>query len=114
MLFLCVLNGSYMVRYPFYVLYNLYLAKEDQLFPGLGIYSGIFAIYVQCRSPESRTTTIVFYALCLLYVLSTVAVVSDLIALILEVSNNSICNNIFFFISYAEPSQHTTSSTSPS
>ena len=86
---------------------NLYPVEEFQLFPGLGIYSGIFAIYIQCPSKESRTATIVFYALCLLYVLSTATVVSDLLNCIIQVSNISICKNIFFFISYAEPSQYT-------
>ena len=42
--------------------------------------------------------TIVFYAICLLYILSTLTFVSDLVALILEVSNDSICNkNINFY-----------------
>ena len=77
--------------------FNLYPAKEVQLFPGLGIYSGIFAIYIQCPSKESRTATIVFYALCLLYVLSTATVVSDLLFIILEVSNSSISENIFVY-----------------
>ena len=36
-----------------------------------------------------------FYALCLLYILSTVDFVSDALTLILAVSNNSICKNIF-------------------
>ena len=74
------------------------LAKEVQLFPGLGIYSGIFSIYLQCvLSRESRTTTIIFYALCVLYVLSTATVVSDLLEFVIQVSNNSICKNIIFY-----------------
>ena len=40
--------------------------------------NGIFAIYIQCvLSTESRTTSIVFYSLCLLYLLSTATIVSD-------------------------------------
>jgi hypothetical protein len=70
------------------------LAKEVQFFLGLGFYSGIFAIYLQCPSKESRTAIIVFYVLCLLYVLSMATVVSDLLAAILEVSDNSIRNII--------------------
>ena len=57
-------------------------------------------MYLQCRSNDStgRTPTIVFYAICLLYVLSTGSFVSDLVALILEVGNNSICSkNIIFY-----------------
>ena len=76
------------------------LAKEVQL---LGLYSGIFVMYLQCpsESNKSGTTTILFYALCLLYVLSTVTFVGDLLSFILELSlevstNNSICKNIIF------------------
>ena len=61
-----------------------------------GLYSGIFALYLQCPSRTSRMATIVFYALCLLYILSTATIVSDLVALIIEVSNNSICVNVIF------------------
>ena len=94
-----VLKGSSMVRYPFCSL-PCTLAKEVQLIPGLGFYSGLFALYFQCQLNEStgRTATTVSYAICLLYVLSTLNFVSDLAALILEVSNNSICNkNIIFY-----------------
>ena len=91
------------------------LAKEVQLFPGLGIYSGILAIYLHCaltRRKESRTTTIVFYALCLLYILSTVTVVCDLLVYIIEVSNNSIRKNKNFYTTYADAYRYTTGSTS--
>ena len=53
-------------------------------------------MYIQCKPNKSRTSTILLYTLCLLYVLSTANVVADLVALILQVSNNSICNNIIF------------------
>ena len=44
-----------------------------------------------------------FYAVCLLYVLSTASFVSDLVALILEVSKNSIYSiKILFFISVVQ------------
>jgi len=42
-----------------------------------GLYSGIFAIYLQCPSKESKTATIVFYLLCVLYLLSTATLVCD-------------------------------------
>ena len=58
----------------------------------LGLYSGIFAMYLQ-RPPNKSKTYIIFYALCVLYVLSTVNVVVDL-AGSTTVSNNSICKNI--------------------
>ena len=94
--FLCVLNGSYTVRW-----YKLTctFAKEVQFFPGLGMYSGTIVIYLHyalTRGKESRTTTFVF-ALCILYILSTATVFSDLIAYIIEVSNNSICKYIIFY-----------------
>ena len=77
--------------------FNLYAAKKVQLFPGLGVYSGIYAIYLYCvLSKESRTTSIIFYALCLVYVLSTATVVSDLLATVMEVSNNSLSKYIIF------------------
>ena len=97
-----VLKGSSMVRYPFCSL-PCTLAKDVQLIPDLGLYSGMLAIYLQHRTIEStgRTPTtggIIFYAICLLYVLSTVNFVSDFVVLILQVSNNSICSkNIIFY-----------------
>ena len=96
--FLPVLKGSSMVRYPFCSLPCTF-AKEVHLTPGLGLYSGILAVYFQCQSNEStgRTTTIVFYAICLLFVLSTVDFISDLVSFIFEVSNNSICSKFFFY-----------------
>ena len=83
---------------------TLNLAEEIELFPGTGLYSGIFAIYLQCPKKDSRTGIIVFYLLCLLYVLSTATVVCDLLSATVayssqyKVSNNLICNlkNMFF------------------
>ena len=88
------------------------LLKKSKLFPGLGIYSGIFAIYSQCALKESRTTTIVYYALCLLYVLSTATVVTDLLLAVIEVSTNYNCKNIIFSLIYADAYRCTTGSTS--
>ena len=47
---------------------------------------------------KSRKATTVFYALCLLYVLSTFTIVCDLLVITLqiEVSYNSISKNIIF------------------
>ena len=93
-----------MVRYPFYSL-PCTLTKEVQIFPVLGLYSGIFVIYLQCQSNKStdtgRRANILFYAICFLYVLSTLDFVCDLIAVIFEVSDNSICAKDFFYISCA-------------
>ena len=68
------------------------VAKEVQLSLGLGIYSGIFAMYLQNHLKERRTATIVFYVLCLLYVLSLASFISELLGSIpfKIVSNNSI------------------------
>lgn len=63
---------------------------------GLGLYSGIFVMYLQHPSNKSRTS-IILYALCLLYILSTATIVSDLLTLILGVSINSISKNSLFF-----------------
>lgn len=67
------------------------LAKKSNYSPGPGIYSGIFALYLRCLSDKSRTTTILSYALITLYVLSAATIISDLVSLIIEVSNYSIC-----------------------
>ena len=94
--FQCLWKGSYTVRYLFYMPWLIPM----QLFSGLlGIYSGIFAIYLQLVSKESRTTTFIFYSLCLLYILSTATVVSDFLFAIIGVSNKSISKNIIFFFS---------------
>ena len=59
----------------------------------LGVYSGIFALYLQCPSDESRarSANIVFYILSILYILCAVTVVCDLLEGIFEVSNKFIC-----------------------
>ena len=79
-------------------------AQKVQLFTVLGVYSGIFAIYLQWTSDESRTLTanVVFYAICLLYVFCAATVVGDFISYIVQVSNKfSICKSIIFIISCA-------------
>ena len=83
---------------------TLRLAKEV---PCLGFYSGIFAIYLQCPSTKSRTTILVLYALCLLYVLSVATLVCDTVSFILGVSNYySICKNIIFNQLFSRVSGH--------
>ena len=78
----------------------------------LGLYSGIFAMYLQCQSNKSRTTTtqagVLFYALCLLYVLSTATFVCDIVNFVLSVSNDSICKIIYLFISCTVACRRTT------
>jgi hypothetical protein len=77
---------------------SLTLANEVQLFLGLGIYTGIFAIYLQCPSKVDRTATIVFYVLCFLYVLSMANVAVDLLEGARGVSNNSICKIVIMLM----------------
>ena len=88
----------------------LLVSNNVQLFLDLGVYSGIFTIYLQCTSNESRTRTanVVFYIICLLYVLCATAVVSDLIAFIIEVdvSYKLICKNIILIICRAGAYQY--------
>jgi hypothetical protein len=67
---------------------------EVQIFLGSGVYSGIFAIYLQCPSKESRAATIVFYALCLLYILSTATVVCDAAAFTVGLHSHVSSKNI--------------------
>ena len=50
---------------------------------------------------ETRKGTTVFYALCLLYVLSTATIVIDLIIIAIEVSNNFYLQIYHFLISSA-------------
>jgi hypothetical protein len=47
---------------------------------------------------KSGRVSIVFYGLCLLYVLSMATVVIDLLACILQVSDNSICEIIIMLM----------------
>ena len=100
-----VLKGSSSVTYrsislKLYPCYYKLLKKSC-----LGVYSGIFAIYLQCPSDESRarSANIVFYILCILYSFGAASVVGDLLADIFAVSNNLICKDIILIISYAVP-----------
>ena len=89
----------------------LQVAKEVQLFPaGLGLYSGIFAIYLQSPPKESRTATIIFSVLCLLYILSTATVVTDVLNNIIAVSKRFYLVRTSFFINYADGYQYTSTS----
>ena len=70
-------------------------------------------MYLHCSSNKSTTTIILFYALCLLYALSSAIVVSDLVGtIILQVSNNPICKNINPSISCAVAYQYSIASIS--
>ena len=74
----CCLEGFFFGKiYVLLCVLTRTLSKELQL--GLGVYSGIFAMYLQCPSKDPRTATIIFYVLCLLYVLSMANAVSDIV-----------------------------------
>lgn len=66
-------------------------------------------MYLQRSPNKSRTAIVIFYALCLLYILSAATVVSDLVAIILEVSTDAIYIE-YFLVSCAV--QFTIASTS--
>ena len=93
---LCICLEGFLYGKIFVLCALTYLCTLNPIIPGLGVYSGIFAIYLQHPAKDSRTAIIIFYVLCLLYVLSTVTVVNDIINTALRVSNNSICKNIIF------------------
>ena len=71
--------------------------KDVQFFPVLGVYSGIFAIYLQYPSNKSKTRLedVVFYILCLLYGFCAATVVCDLLVFTFEVSNKFIFRILF-------------------
>jgi hypothetical protein len=76
------------------------LLKKMSDYSLIGIYSGMFIMYLQCTLALkiSKETNIVLCALCLLYALSTIIFLADFVYLLLDVSNNnSICkiNQLF-------------------
>ena len=75
------------------------LAYQVKLFhrDGLGIYTGIFVLYLNYAWKKSRAA-VILYALCLLYVLSAITLAADVTRLVYSVSNDtSICQNIIFY-----------------
>ena len=99
-----VLKDSSSVTYPFCVLTCTFLlvANKVQLFHGLGLYSGIFALYLHCPSDKTRKSNVVFYILSLLYVFCAATFISDLITVIFGVSNNSIWRKILSLSSFMQ------------
>ena len=75
-----VWNGSSLVRYLSTVKLKLLLAKAVQRCVIPGLYSGIFAIYLQHRGSQqstNRANNILFYALWVLYALTTATIILD-------------------------------------
>ena len=103
-----VSNGSSSVTYCSMCL-KLYPCYKLLKKSCLGVYSGIFVIYIQCPSNNSesrtRSANIIFYILCLLYILCAATVVCDLLEGVFAVSNKFNCHgkNIIFIISCAVP-----------
>ena len=93
--------------------FNLYPAWKSPIIPrSRNLFRNIRHISTMHNDEESRTINIVFYSLCLLYILSTATVLSDLLEVIFEASNNSIYYKNNTFISYTVACQFTTSSIS--
>ena len=66
-----------------------------------GVYSGIFALYLHYaakRAKKGTKTTILFYALCVLYVLSGVVMnLDNLVAVFAVFAPNLVSNNEYYF-----------------
>lgn len=83
-----------------------------------GIYSGVFALYLRhyaARKLKGTSNAILFYALCVLYILSTVIMTLDMAYFVAlgNVSNNEQKKTFVLIISCAEP-EHQFSITVPS
>ena len=59
----------------------------------LGIYSGIFAMYLRYYSSQKDTKSILFYAVCVLYALNTTKIVLNFMTFGPLVSNNTVLPN---------------------
>ena len=66
--------GRVLIRYDILFHHSHYqVAKAVRHYPISGVYTGIFALYLQyytSRKDASKGNNIIFYALCLLYLLS--------------------------------------------
>ena len=81
-----VWKGSSLVWYLSTVKLKLLLAKAVQCCAIPGLYSGIFAIYLQHRGSQQstdRTKNILFYALWVLYASTTATIIVDVLELYL-------------------------------
>ena len=94
------MKGSFSVRYNLTLKQIIdTLAKKSNYSLGPGIYTGILIIYFLCSSNKSRSTVILFNAICLLYVLSAVTLVLDVVFFNISVSKktNPIRKNTIFY-----------------
>jgi hypothetical protein len=88
-------QASSSVRYLFYNCHDPSLKQP----PFSGLYSGIFALYLQCHASKTDTAKpncILIYALCILYVLSVATIGFDIISFVVPTSVSN--NERFLFI----------------
>ena len=67
--------------------------------PSSGLYSGIFALYLQCyasRTDTAKANYILFYSLCFLYMLSVATIGFDIVSFVV-ISPVSKIEPLFFF-----------------
>lgn len=103
-----------MVWYPI-PFYNFKLSRPilKQSLPGL--YSGVFALYLHYAAKKGTTgyTAIVFYALCVLYILTGVVVAVDmLVAVLADFLPSNVSNNELFVKNFCANRLCTDSTTS--
>ena len=101
----CILSqmsGRILLRYDTTTCHTTVIpqvAKAVQHYPIPGLYSGIFAMYLQNRygskKDPNKGNSIVFYALCLLYVLSVVMTILNLAIVVIQAvsKNDPSCSN---------------------
>jgi hypothetical protein len=87
--------ASLSLRYDVYCMTVAPIAKAVRTFPVPGLYCGIFAMYFQYHaSIEGTKNMLLFYALSVLYLLSTAFIVGDIVILVIDpdlpVSNNEL------------------------
>jgi hypothetical protein len=75
------------VRYLFYNFHTR--SKEVKNYLNPGVYSGIFAMHVQYHASKKETNNakqnIIFYALCVLYVLSGPVIALDIATIVVSI-----------------------------
>lgn len=70
------------------------ISKVTKHYPVPGLYSGIFALYLQCRASQNRTDKIAFYALSVLYVLCGVSIAVGITFNFFEIDSGTVSKTI--------------------
>ena len=93
---------EYVSKVSFLVKYsrsNLFSSAE--LIPGTGLYTAIFIMYLQYQTSKRSVIDIVqnvlFYLICILYVLSVVTIIGDTVDFIITVSSSRLCRLVVFY-----------------